>query len=211
MNYGAIRDRSLQLLNQYSIAGDNIPASYNNQDDYIKRIPALINDAQVYIATTAKRIPAELVYDLSEQDTVGGNYALHLPSDLYELQMQPLTLARGGVMEPFCDFEKIGNTIYVPQYLNGFILLSYFRFPQQLENAPDKYEPDDDDELDNTLEVQSAIPYYVAAHIGLYDDPITRDVLIDEFEARLVRMSEEKYATVSQVEDVMGGGICYEC
>lgn len=56
-----IKAMSLQLINQYSIAGQNIPSSYNNQQDYILRMTALINDAQNYIATTTKKIFAQYV------------------------------------------------------------------------------------------------------------------------------------------------------
>ena len=50
---------SLQLINQYSIAGTSIAPSYNNQQDYLLRIAPLVHDAQNYIATTAKKIFAQ--------------------------------------------------------------------------------------------------------------------------------------------------------
>ena len=57
-----VTDVSLQLINQYSIAGTPVSSGYNNQQDYLLRIPLLVNDAQNYIATTARKIFAEYVF-----------------------------------------------------------------------------------------------------------------------------------------------------
>lgn len=58
MTLGDARDMALQLINRATIAGQSVADTYNNQSDYLKSIPALVNDAQTYIATTAKLIPA---------------------------------------------------------------------------------------------------------------------------------------------------------
>ena len=56
MTYGQMRDRVLMLLNQYSIAGGKIRVTYNNQADYLARVPGAVNEALVYLATTARRL-----------------------------------------------------------------------------------------------------------------------------------------------------------
>ena len=43
MTYGQMRDRVLMLLNQYSIAGGKIRVTYNNQADYLARVPGAVN------------------------------------------------------------------------------------------------------------------------------------------------------------------------
>ena len=58
MTYGEVKRAALLLINQYSIAGREIAASYNNQEDYIRMIPALVDAAMMEIATTVKPIPA---------------------------------------------------------------------------------------------------------------------------------------------------------
>ena len=69
MNYGQVRDQVLKLLNQYSVAGDKVDGSYNNQADYLLRIPELVNDAMTEIATTARKIPTVLnLADLYQED-----------------------------------------------------------------------------------------------------------------------------------------------
>ena len=45
MTYGQMRDRVLMLLNQYSIAGGKIRVTYNNQADYLARVPGAVNEA----------------------------------------------------------------------------------------------------------------------------------------------------------------------
>ena len=45
MTYGQVRDHVLMLLNQYTIAGSAVEPSYNNQQDYLARIPALVSTA----------------------------------------------------------------------------------------------------------------------------------------------------------------------
>ena len=47
MTYGQMRDRVLMLLNQYSIAGGKIRVTYNNQADYLARVPGEVNEALV--------------------------------------------------------------------------------------------------------------------------------------------------------------------
>ena len=53
MTYGQMRDRVLMLLNQYSIAGGKIRVTYNNQADYLTRVPGAVNEALVYLANAA--------------------------------------------------------------------------------------------------------------------------------------------------------------
>ncbi len=43
MTFGELKKRVLQLIFSYSVAGSEIPATYNNQADYLAMIPGLIN------------------------------------------------------------------------------------------------------------------------------------------------------------------------
>lgn len=61
MTLGECKEAVLKLINQYSIAGGVVPMAYNNQADYVARIVPLINDAQMEIAKTVRRIPAQMV------------------------------------------------------------------------------------------------------------------------------------------------------
>lgn len=58
--YGDIKRFTLELIDQYSAAGETVSPAYNNQADYIGRIPNLINAALTQIAPFASpaRLPA---------------------------------------------------------------------------------------------------------------------------------------------------------
>jgi hypothetical protein len=59
MTYQECKNQVLKLLNQYTIAGNAVADGYNNQADYIRRIPSLINDAMMEISTTVRKIEAQ--------------------------------------------------------------------------------------------------------------------------------------------------------
>ena len=61
MTYGELRDRVLMLLNQSSVAGGKIQVTYNNQADYLARLPGAVDDALLYLATTARRLDRKSV------------------------------------------------------------------------------------------------------------------------------------------------------
>lgn len=206
MQYREIRDLSLQLLNQYSIAGAEIAPTYNNQQDYLSRIPGLVNDAMLYIATTAKRIPAVREINLRDgaaggADVAHGMYEIPLPNDLYQMKPSGLLRLYQGRTERWTRFRRVGRRLYLPGDVKGIFLLEYYRYPERLEA-----EPAEDEELDGLVDAQAAVPYYVAAHLALHDDPTVRDALMDEFEARLSRLSEEQYMEAGVVTDVYGWG-----
>ena len=44
MTCGTLKKRVMQLIFSYSVAGSEIPDTYNNQTDYQAMIPSLVND-----------------------------------------------------------------------------------------------------------------------------------------------------------------------
>ena len=83
MTYGQMRDRVLMLLNQYSIAGGKIRVTYNNQADYLTRVPGAVNEALVYLATTARRL--RRVRKLEEAERAGVWRVFALPEDCWQI------------------------------------------------------------------------------------------------------------------------------
>ena len=57
MTYGTLKKRVMQLIFSYSVAGSEIPDTYNNQADYLAMIPSLVNDVEMDVATTVRRLP----------------------------------------------------------------------------------------------------------------------------------------------------------
>ena len=85
MTYGEARDKTLQLINSYSLGGRVIESSYNEQQDYLNRIPGLLNDAMMFIAMNIRPIQAQEPLDYKYAERVGGMYLFDLPTDFYEI------------------------------------------------------------------------------------------------------------------------------
>lgn len=298
MTLGHIADMSLQLINQYSVGGTKVAASYNNQQDYINRINLLVNDAQNIIATTNKRIFARLnivqnpienaikgadlyavkqvsdkeltftaekakayyfetygsgtaevwlngilvdtinfagtegftphrgvlirsgevilkfktgyVYSIRNVALYDANfesvdsvpaYALYnsyeMPIDFFQLVGRGIPHTNG---DEFCmshEYKWIGRkTLLLKSDLVGEWLLDYYRYPKQIaQDTPASFE------LENELEAQLAIPYYVAAHLVMYDDAGAYQVLMNEWELKLARLGEGVHTTTEALED----------
>ena len=64
MTLKEIRDMTLMLMDSYTVDGVEVPESYNNRLDLLRRMPAVINTCQNYLSTTAAKIPA--VYQIAQ-------------------------------------------------------------------------------------------------------------------------------------------------
>lgn len=198
MNYGELRDSALKLINQYTIAGQKIPLVYNNQQDYLLRIPSLVNEAQVYIASGPRRIREMVQLDRNEAEYINHMYRFALPEDRMEIKPGGLFVMRDHhvdyVTEYICQGE---DYILVPDWVKGDIYLEYYRQPKLLP-----MEPEDDAPLDNTLNAQMCLPYYVAAHLVLQDDAYIFSVLNNEWLQKVSMLEEPIHAHQGHVADV---------
>lgn len=202
MDYKWARDYVLELINQYSIAGTVTPESYNNQADYLARIPKLLNDAQVYVATTVGKI--RTVEDLSNLscDDNGKWLVYTMPSDFWQLCSGGLIrYDEDNELERCNLYHAIGaNQIAVSKSVSGNMSAEYYRLPRQLNDNPA-----DDEPLDNTIPAQMTLPYYVAAHLVMYDNSYAYQALMNEFETRLARLAESPTIIYGTVADTYGG------
>ena len=204
MTYAEVRDAALGLINQESIAGTPIPGTYNNQQDYLNKIPELINAAQMDIATTAKFIPeAAMLAELPYTD-MGASRVYYLPSDMWQrrgsglLVPAPERFDRGLRYKRFNQCQMLGrNKLIVPTKLPDETILEYYRYPHRLSNPPDEQE-----ELDNVPEVHAIIPYYVGAHLVMYDDAFLYASLYNTYEAKKAGLGELLTTEPSFVDDV---------
>ena len=84
MNLNEIAEMSLQLINQYSVSGQIIPDSYNNQADYLIRIPHLANDGIVYIGTgNAKQIGSYVFTQKEDKDSKAVYKSYSMPNNFF--------------------------------------------------------------------------------------------------------------------------------
>ena len=218
MNYGQLKTLALQLAFSESIAGTQIPLSYNNQEDYVKMIPGLANDGMVYIATTVKKIPEVIPLNMLPVEDAGEYNMYTLPSDYYKLMNGGLIWQRPDMpydmhytLQRFHGYRLYGydknKKLLIPKRTPNLdnMLVEYYRYPHKL---PD-YDPADPDydsiELDNTEDTHTALPYYVASQLVMYDDPFRYTALHNEFETRLSRITEPITTEYAPVEDVYFG------
>jgi len=201
MNYKWARDYVLELIDQYSVAGTEVPAIYNNQADYLHKIPRLLDDAQVLAATTEHKIRAAAPLANLQRSHHEGMDIYTLPDNCWQLCGGGVVLVDGGeVYRPeFC--RLVGrDMLFLPAKLPAGLAIEYYRYPQLLGA-----DPKDDALLDNTPSVQMALPYFAAAHLVMLDNAFAYSALLGEFEARMAVPGEVPRAETETVRDVYGG------
>lgn len=210
MTYKWVRDQVLKLLNQYSIAGTPVARTYNNQEDYLNRIPSLVNDAIMEIATTAKKIPATVrLADLYREESEGGNARYRLPSNFFQFQTGSVVKTTDGRRLHTNVYQVEGRSyLLIPEDEVGDYAITYYRYPALLSDTPA-----DSARLDNTEETHMAIPYYVAAFLVSGEDAFRCALFNNKYEDKLAKMSAGVFVEVSPVADVYGseGGGIYVC
>lgn len=200
MNYEWARDFTLELINQYSVAGDVVAMSYNNQADYIARIPKLLDDAQMHIATTVRRIRAIVPSSQLESEVRGTWRVYTVPEDCWQMSSAGLVRFTEKEVQRYHKYRTIGAKQFaVPESLGEFSL-EYFRYPKLLGLKPAVSA-----ELDNTQEAQFALPYYAAAHLVMYDNAYAYGVLFNEWEGKLERLYELPQTELTAIEDAYSG------
>jgi len=213
-------DKTLQLLNQYSIAGSIVPLSYNDQSDTISRMINLINDAQMQMATTVKPIHETLTIEVPEAPNsepykdLSFNIKDLIPEgeELYyaaELLFTP-SFGHDRRMINASKYKWVGDDVLLlPNRPAGTYTLLYWRFPTRFDPlmtpAVRAETP-----LDNTPDTHEMIPFFVGAMIALDENPKTYFSLFNEWETRLSRLGNKPpHAEQTQVQDVYNfGGMC---
>lgn len=201
MTYGQIRDDTLRLMNRYSMAGEKISESYNEQADYLERLPMAADDGQLLIATTVRPIMElfELKSYLGER--IGGWLRFELPGDFFRPSGRGLIVIRDGEFSRSHEYHLLGTSaLLAPEGLFGSVTLEYCRYPRLFGSKPDEAA-----EADNAPETHALLPYYAAAHLAMHDDSFAYAALLNEFEARLERLKLPARAERYSVADAYGG------
>lgn len=194
MNYGEVRRMALRLIFSDTSAGQIIPEGYNDQADYLAAIPAFVDSALHDIAVRTGRLTAAVpLASLTIHAETGRSRVYELPEDCIQVT---------GVLLPelqSASYHILGGRLYVNRELPDGSILSYRRFPVSVGS-----EPADSLELDGTPEIHSAIAYYVAAQLVLYDDSYRYAVLRNEYESRVTALRQIK-AELYDIADQYGG------
>ena len=204
--YEEVKRVVLELINQYSIAGETISPAYNNQSDYIHRIPNLFNAGVMELRTAGR--PRRAVYMLpsGEGEPVGtgtGWYSWTMPRECRRILSGGVKVMDSSGAVPVTQYQILGgNTLALPAGQDGFsgkqFLVEYERFPEQIPVDPaDEYEIDEDPDI-----IQAAC-FYAAAGLVLMEDEFVYAALRNEYEGRLQRMSTN--ITMEYVDMDSGG------
>lgn len=202
MTYGELRNYVLQLLNQYSVAGTTVPATYNNQADYLARIPGLANDAITEIATTVRKIPVLVSLNTLWSEQVGDMTRFMMPEDFFQLQSGSVVRTIKGRYLHTNLYTLQGRVfLLVPteELKEGDFDIVYYRQPQLLSAAPN-----DDDELDNVPETHVAVALYVAGQLAAFEDAYLSTKYINQYADRLSGMQPPITAEAHSADDVYG-------
>ena len=199
MTYGKLKERVMQLIFSYSVAGSEIPESYNNQADYLAMIPSLVNDAQMDVATTVRRLPAIAELSSLEHYTLCGKELYTLPDDCWNLMTGGLLYKNSRRYERFFGYRLLasGRVLELPARLGDEFAVEYWRYPELVDDDTDETE-----ELDNTPDVHECIVYYVASYLLLYDDPYRAEIFKKQYTERLVRLKEPVWAEPQPIHNL---------
>ena len=201
MNYGQVKRRALALAQQYSIAGVPVKESYNNQADALLKLPDLVNDAQLLIATTARPIPAAAALETLDRERRGGGVLYWAPYDLWQVRGSGVLDLTGAQPRRLPVLAWLGERQFLlEEGVPDGAVLEYYRYPHSLGDAPG-----DDAPLDNVPEAQTAVAFYAAAQLVREDDANAYAVLYNEFETRLGRLTEPVTTEPVGTEDAYGG------
>lgn len=204
MTYAQARDRVLQLIGQYTMAGAPVALSYNNQADYVAKLPGLLNDALEYLFTAFRRVRATAELSSLARVKFGPHTAYVLPEDFWQMSGAGMVTFDGaGKVVRFHRYHLVEERMFVPDAPPPEpLIVEYFRRPRMLGSAPK-----DSDRLDGPSEVQTAALYYAAAHLVMEDSPYAYAALYGEFETRAALLRETPHGEWEQVENVYGGGV----
>ncbi len=199
MTYGEARDKTLQLINSYSLGGRLIESTYNEQQDYINRIPGLLNDAMLFVAMNVRPIQAQETLDYNDAEKMGNMYLFDLPPDFYEVDTAGLLVVDGDTSYRCTSYRLVSDESILLPMLDGEVVLLYHRLPTLLPAKPDV-----DAKLFGEKVVQYALPYYAAAHLLLQDDAYAYTRLYNEWTTRVAQLRPAPHPERELVEDVYG-------
>jgi len=198
MTFLQLKNQVLKLLDQYSVAGQVVPSSYNNQQDYLNAIVAFANDAVTEIATTVKKIPVLLDLSTLEPEDLGALMRYELPEDFYQFKSggTVITTQDGHVLHTNIYKTQDKKYLLIPKEEAGSYSVVYYRYPTPLPESPE-----DTTELDNDPETHSAVAFYVAAHLVIHDDSFKYASFYNKYEDKLAKMSEGLSAEMDGIGD----------
>jgi hypothetical protein len=204
VKYYEFRDFVLQLIDRFSADGAELLGNYNDQGDYMARIPGLLNSAMIDIAVNGQAFLGVMEPKNEDLEPLAGGFtSVKVPEDFQRMTGDGIPVVRQGRMTRIKGYYMAGkDRVLIRNDLMRDGILEYYRNPVMLDTAPGA--DIDDLELDGTLEAQMAAGYFVAAMLVLQDDSFAYAALRNEYDDRLTNMRKRLSAEHFYVTDVMG-------
>lgn len=214
MKYALIKRRVLEKIDQSTMAGEPVEPTYNDQQDYLYRIPALINEAIVDIRGRVKCEPVVFTLDDELCTELGGMLRWELPDNYNGMRTGGVACIRHGRYFKFDDYVLQGKKAILIRKPRGWdddtdrpvFMIEYYPYPPQL--PPD---PTDNYDLDEEPDVIMAACCYAAANLVMREDEFMYATLYNEFESKLERMHRDVRVDMNGTDDIYGynNPVCY--
>ena len=196
MFYSEIKRETLGHIDQYSMAGSPVAASYNNQADYLNRLPVLINEGLVNIRTLVK--PDPVVLTLTDGEEYGDLIRYELPGDFWMLKTGGVSIIHRGHFMKTNEYRLQGKKFILTPKTEATYTVEYYKYPDLL---PLDRTLTDSFELNEDIEVIQAATYYAAANLVMREDEFMYASLYNDYESRLSRISPGVTVEIQPVQD----------
>lgn len=203
MKYNEFRSFVLQLLNMYSARGSEFTERYNDQSDYLLRIPGLYNAAMLELASEASPLVGVMEKSDADIDRQNGFVEMTVPEDFLSMTGDGIPMVdRDGRMTRVKGYYMVGaDKVLIRKDLYQKGILEYHRAPKRLNM--DASAVDEDTDLDGTREMQTAAAYYVAGMLVMQEDAFSYAALRNEYDDKLTQMKRRLRMEHFHVVDVM--------
>lgn len=203
MKYNEFRSFVLQLLNMYSARGSEFTERYNDQADYLLRIPGLYNAAMLELASEASPLVGVMEKSDADIDRQNGFVEMTVPEDFLSMTGDGIPMVdRDGRMTRVKGYYMVGaDKVLIRKDLYQKGILEYHRAPKRLNM--DASAVDEDTDLDGTREMQTAAAYYVAGMLVMHEDAFSYAALRNEYDDKFTQMKRRLRMEHFHVVDVM--------
>lgn len=198
MTYGEFKILVLKHIDQYTVAGEKVPLSYNNQADFVNKIPELTNIVLRMLATTTAPL-TETVAASSFADAMpmpGGWSKITLPKDFWRingsglLTMEESGLSINGNYRFLTNRDLIVRTSEIPS-----MLIRYDRYPRRVKGV-------DNETLDCDDAVADCASFYVGAQLMRTEDPYVYQSMMNEYSSMMAQIAKPITAEYVRSQDV---------
>lgn len=184
MNLGQIKTKVTQIIREYSNNGALIGSGENA--DYLLSMNSFINDSQFDLSSIR---PIVKSIKLGEPiSSTGALKRYQMPSDFAGFK----ELKNGDFQFTSLDWE--GKVMIIPAYLTGDFTLWYYGYPSVIDSNTN-----DNTELEIDLDLQMVIPYYVAGHVIIDENPSLAQFFLDEYASRKTKQTIPRAITIENV------------